>query len=137
MTTTERNKATVRRFLEGTHGGRPEVVDETVAPHIRTHGFPGGDPDSRDSYKRFFEGLEAAFPNMDFRIDAMAAEGAMVAVRWTVSAVHRGPFLGRAPTGCPVTFDGMVLYRMEDGLIAETWLYPDNQALARQLAAAA
>lgn len=131
----QRNKAVVERFLIGTHGGAFEVVDETVSPKIVTHGLPGGDPRSREEYKQFFATLEEAFPQMEFRIESMVAEGDQVAVRFAIDAVHRGPFLGIPATGRRVSFTGMVIYRLEQGLIAETWLYPDNLALLTQLGA--
>ena len=37
--------------------------------------------------------------------------------------------MGIAATGRRVSFDGMALYRMRDGRIAETWLHPDGLAI--------
>jgi steroid delta-isomerase-like uncharacterized protein len=139
MTTHERieeNRRNVLRFLEDTHSGRFDVIDELVAPSIRTHGFPGPDPDSRASYRRFFEDLESAFPRMELAVhDTVAGEG-RVAVRFSVRAVHSGDYLGIPATGRRVDFNGMVLYRLEGGKIAETWLHPDNLTLLQQLGAA-
>ena len=42
-----RNRDTVRRFLAASHGGNLDDIDATVAERIVTHGFPGGNPDSR------------------------------------------------------------------------------------------
>ena len=126
----ERNRATVLAFLDGTHGGRPEVVDETVAEGILTHGFPAGrNPRSRAEYKQFFREFGAAFTGMSYRTEEVVAEGDRVAVRFAVEVDHTGPYAGIAPTGRRVGFTGMVLYRLEDGLIAETWLQLDALAL--------
>lgn len=131
--TIEQHKHTVRRFLEGTHSGRHEVVDETVHPAIVTHGFPGGNPDSRETYKAFFAAMDESLRGMDFRIDAMIGEGDQVAVRFTVEADHAGEFMGVPATGRRVRFGGMVIYRLLDGLIAETWLLPDGATLLQQM----
>lgn len=133
----EHNKAVVRRFLNDTHSGRFDVIDDTVAEDIVTHGMLGLDPDSRQSYKRFFEIVDATFREMDFTIDALVAEGDRVAAQFTISAVHGGDFMGIPATGRRLDFTGMVIYRMRDGLIAETWLYPDNVTLMRQMGALA
>lgn len=131
--TVERNKTVVRCFLEGTHNGRLDVIDQTVAEDVVTHGMFGLDPNSRESYRHFFEVIEATFHEMVFEIEAMVAEADKVAVRFTVSALHRGPFMGIAASGKQVSFSGMVIYRLRAERIVETWLYPDNLSLLKQL----
>lgn len=128
-----RNRAVVRRFLEDTHSGRLEVIEQTVSPNIVTHGLFGMDPDSREGYRRFFQVIGAALQQMDFSIDAMLAEEDKVAVHFSLSAIHGGELLGVPATGRPVQFSGMVIYRLVGGMIRETWLYPDHIALQRQL----
>lgn len=131
----ENNKAVVHRFLRGTHSGDLAVVDELVSPDVVLHGFPGGDPRTREEYKEFFQVLNAAFPGMNFEIQATIAEGDLVAVQWLVSGTHRGPFAGVPATGRQVRFSGMVIYRLCKGRICETWLQPDTLALLQQLGA--
>ena len=128
-----RNREVVRRFLEDTHSGRLEVIEQTVSPQIVTHGLFGMDPDSREGYRRFFQVIGDALHQMVFSIDAMVAEGDKVAVHFSLSAIHGGELLGVPASGRPLEFGGMVIYRLEDGLIRETWLYPDHLALQRQL----
>jgi predicted ester cyclase len=127
-----RNRATVERFFAGTHA--PDlaglaVIDETVTEGIRCHGFPGMNPVDRESYKDWFRFFRASFDNMSFETPAIVAGDDFVAVRWIVRVDHVGPFAGVAPTGRRVEFDGMALYRMQDGLIAETWLHANETAL--------
>ena len=124
--TAESNRRTVARFLAGTHGAdlaQLAVIDETVSPGIVCHGFPGGDPVDRESYKAFFRTFRQAFDAMVFKTYATVADEDFVAVRWRVEVDHVGPFAGVQPDGRRVGFDGMALYRMADGLIAETWLH--------------
>lgn len=128
-----RNRTVVQRFLEDTHGGRLDVIDETVSPDITTHGLFGMDPDSREGYRCFFRVIGEALHKMDFSIDAMLAEEDKVAVHFSLSAIHGGELLGVPASGRPVQFSGMVIYRLVEGLIRETWLYPDHIALQQQL----
>ena len=44
-------------------------------------------------------------------------------------------FAGIEADGRRITFDGMVLYRMEDGLIVETWLHINEMRLMREIGA--
>jgi predicted ester cyclase len=136
----ERNLRVVDAFLAGTHSGDPkglEVIDATVADSIVCHGFPGRNPTDRASYKAFFRAFQGAFNDMKFRADQTVADEDFVAVRWSMQVNHVGEFAGVAPGGRRIDVTGMVMYRMKDGLIAETWLHIDEAGLLRQIGAQA
>ena len=133
-----RNRAVVERFLAGTHSpglAGLDVIDETVSPAIVCHGFPGGDPVDHDSYKAFFRTFQSAFSDMAFQVHAIVADAQFVSARFRVTCRHTADFAGVVADGAEVVFDGMVLYRMEEGLIAETWLHLDQLALLSQIGA--
>lgn len=135
----DRNRATVARFLAGTHSpdiDDVEVIDETVVPHIVCHGFPGfpdGEFADRESYKAFFRIFRQSFSDMDFETVRTIATEDFVSAHWVIHATHSGEFRGIAPDGARVVFDGVALYRMEDGRIAETWLSINEPLLVSQL----
>lgn len=137
------NLTTVARFLAGTHSARideVEVIDQTVVPHIVCHGFPGfpdGEFRDRESYKAFFRTFRRSFSHMDFETLKTLATGDFVSVHWQIRATHSGEFNGIAPDGARVLFDGVALYRMETGKIAETWLTIHLPLLLSQLGPAA
>ena len=132
----ETNKAAVMRFFDGTHSGNLDVIVETVAENIVTHGFPGGfNPASHDEYRQFFVQFAAGFSDMSYEVLAVVADERQVAVRFAIAVTHSGPFAGVQPTQRRVNFTGMVLYRMEAGRIAETWLHVDELALLGQIGA--
>ena len=137
--TIQTNKDTVERFLAGTHSNNIddiEVIDETVVPHIVCHGFPGfpgGEFRDRESYKDFFRIFRQSFSDMRFETLATIATEAFVSAHWKIWATHSGEFRGIAPDNARVVFDGVALYRMEDGKIAETWLTINEPLLISQL----
>ena len=139
MTAIDQNKATVARFLAGTHSQNiedVEIIDETVVPHILCHGFPGfpnGDFAGRESYKAFFRIFRQSFSDMHFETLATLATEEYVSAHWKVEATHSGEFQGIAPDGARVVFDGVALYRLEDHRIAETWLRVNEPLLLSQL----
>jgi predicted ester cyclase len=141
MTTSliETNKATVARFLAGTHSPNIDdvaVIDDTVVPHIVCHGFPGfpdGEFRDRESYKAFFRIFRQSFSDMSFETLKTIATEEFVSAHWEIWATHSGDFQGIAPDGARVVFDGVALYRMEDGKIAETWLTINQPLLVSQL----
>jgi len=135
----DRNKATVEKFLAGTHSADIEdvaVIDETVVPHIVCHGFPGfpnGEFFDRESYKAFFRVFRESFSDMDFQTTRLIATEAFVSAHWEIWATHSGAFQGIQPDDRRVVFDGVALYRMEEGRIAETWLTINEPLLMSQL----
>ncbi len=138
MTTELHNRRVVRRFLEGTHAAALDlaVIDDCVVDDVVCHGFPGGNPTDRASYKAWFEGFRAGFSNPSFELPALLADGDFVAARWIVGGDHTGSFAGVPATGRRVVFDGVALYRLHEGRIAETWLYADEAALMAGIGAA-
>jgi len=131
----ERNRRVVEEFLDGTHSGRFEVIEDTVAENIVTHGFPGGNPDSRESYRNWFLGFQSGLTVVDFEVPIMVADEETVAVRWIFTVDHTGPFAGVSATGKRIVFDGTAIYRLENGRIAETWLKIDQLSLLTQVGA--
>jgi len=132
----DRNRRVAEEFIWGTHTGNLDVIDRTVADTLVCHGFPGGNPTDRESYKAWFASFGSGFSNMGFEVLSTVADEEKVAMRWRVSVDHTGPFAGVDATGKRVVFDGMVLYRIDDsGRIAETWLHINELSLLGQVGA--
>jgi predicted ester cyclase len=86
--------------------------------------------------KRFYQQLRAAFPDIRYSVEDMVAEGDKVTVRWTWRGVHRGEYLGVAPTGREATAAGIAIYRIAGGQCAERWVGFNPLVVLRQLGAA-
>jgi predicted ester cyclase/uncharacterized protein YjiS (DUF1127 family) len=133
------NLDTVRRFLAGTHSNclaDVDVIDATVAESITCHGFPGfpdGEFQGREAYKTFFRVFQASFSDIEFTSVAHYEAAGFVSAHWSCEATFSGDFAGIAPDRRRVHFDGVAVYRMEDGLIAETWLSFPLRMLMAQL----
>ena len=69
--------------------------------------------------KAHAEGVRAAFPDIRITIDQQVCEGNWVVSRITASGTHTGAWLGMMPTGKKLTFTGVNINRVEDGLIQE------------------
>ena len=127
------------RFLTGTRSpdiGDVEVIGETVVPHIRCQGFPGfpkGAFSGRESYKSFFRIFRQSFSDMAFETTRMIATEDFVSAHWEIWATQHGELQGIATDGARVVFDGVALYRMEDGRIAEIWLHINEPLPASRL----
>jgi predicted ester cyclase len=77
---------------------------------------------------------EAAFPSYEIAVHQVVAENDLVVVRGTFKGTHRGAsFFGVEPRGVEAAADLMIIYRIENGRIAEHWLQFDSAALVAQL----
>ena len=134
MTTQERNKRVVRRFVEEfQNGGNDSAAEELLAADFvdRTP-FPGVSPD-KQGVKHLFTALRLAFPDLRAKIHDQLAEKNKVATRKTFRGTHRGEFLGISPSGRSVAFDVIEVVRVEDGRIAEHWNVIDLMGLLQQI----
>ncbi len=74
-----------------------------------------------------------AFPDLRFDVEAMVAEGDMVAARVVYTGTHRGEWKQIPPTGKRVEVHEMLFFRFENERIAEVWEVPDEFSLRQQL----
>ena len=99
----------VRKFFDAYTNGRPEDFDECVAPGYVDYGHepPGiGPAGARDDYEN---AVKLAGGLITYTIDALVADGDMVAAVWT----------GTLPGGAEIG-KGLSLYRTSGGLLRST-----------------
>jgi len=78
-------------------------------------------------------GLIVAFPDIHYTIADLTADGDRVAVRWTWTGTHTGPYRGIPATGKPVANDGMAIYTLRAGKIASLSMLTDRLGFLQQL----
>ena len=130
----EENKALVRReYEEVWNQGKLDVIDE-----IYTADFVGHIPGSPDIHG--LEGIKTianmfytAFPDMQYTIEDMIAEGDKAAVRWTLTGTHKGELMGIPPTGVQVSFTGNTIIRFAGGKYVELWSSWEARGMWQQL----
>ena len=133
--TTEQNKATVRRFVDEIFvGGRKESVDELLDDGFQAHTWPStGHP--KDDLKAAIDRAATGLSDPEFRIDDMIAEGDRVAARLTTAATQVGPFMGMPPSGKRYSIDEIHIFRLRDGKVVEHWHQFDQMGMMKQLGA--
>ena len=135
MSTTERNKAVVKDFIDGLFSkGDLGAVDTYLAEDFVAHNAPGfGATPDREGFRHAGAVIRAAFPDWHSELHELIAEDDLVVERFTASGTHRGEVMGVAPTGRTVTLPGINIFRLRDGLIVERWGQLDELGLLRQL----
>lgn len=135
-TLAERNKAVVQRYFdEMWNRGETAIIDEIVAPDYLHHPSAGADGHGPDYVRNVVATLRAAFPDAQFTVERMVAEGDLVATQVTMTGTHRGPFAGIDATGRAVRRKEMLMHRVVGGKLVEGWSLPDRKGLLDQLQA--
>jgi predicted ester cyclase len=90
----EKNKDIARRYYVQAHSTWDvDLVDQLLTANFIHHNpFPGMAPD-RQGTKQTFSLFPIAFPDAEFEVKDMIAEGDRVAVRRTFGGTHEGEFL--------------------------------------------
>lgn len=132
---TEANKEAYRRLnQEGWSQGQLAVVDEVVAPGYVYHEPVLGDIPGLEGLKQTIMSYRTAYPDMQFTIDEMIAEGDLVAMRWSAAGTQQGELMGIPATGLATTSVGINMARFDaDGKIVEEWSSWDVMGLMQQL----
>ncbi|MGE5243148.1 MAG: ester cyclase [Betaproteobacteria bacterium] len=130
------NKQLIRRWIAMANAHFVGEFEEFIASDFVGHLSGSPDQDFAE-LKRLELGFAAAFPDTQYTIEDLIAEGDRVVLRVTTRGTNLGEFLGRPATRRRVTFTGIVIYRIENNRICESWAEIDFGGLLRQLAALA
>ena len=130
----ERNKAVIRRFVEEVQNNKDfAVYDELNDPDFVNLSSPPGIPADREGGKMYLSGFLNAFPDSQFTIDDMIAEGDQIATKKTFTGTHTADFGEIPATGKSVTLQFVDIMRVRDGRIIEHWLSMDQLSFLQQL----
>ena len=126
----EKNKALARRYQEEVWGkGDLALIDELLGADFVDHSLPVGMDPSIAGAKRAVKGALDAFPDGQWTVEDLIAEGDKVVIRWKLQATHEHEFRGIAPGGKPVAVAGITILRIAGGKIVERWVNWDSLAL--------
>lgn len=128
----EANKELVRQYLDAFNRRDRDALTELLADDVVEHGL-SEELQGPDEILQFLDAHFQLFPDYSGTTGSIVAEGDTVVVRYTVSGTHTGGFRDIDPTGHKVEWTGMVMYRIDDGEIAEIWLEEDRLGLMEQL----
>jgi predicted ester cyclase len=108
------------------------AIDELLHPNCVIHSLLG-DFHGPASMKQVVQAWLRGFPNLAVKNIASISENDLVAIQWQAQGLHEGEFKGIPPTGKPVVYAGVTLYRVRHAKIVEYWAYIDMQHLLKQI----
>lgn len=114
-----------------------EAADELLAPGYVEHNpvLPDGAIHGREKMVAFWSEMFEGVSDLAITEEEIVTTGDRVVTRHVGAGVHDGHFLGLEPTGNRFEIDGMDLYHVEDGRLAEGWVVIDALGMMQQLGA--
>lgn len=133
--TSEANKNLVRRFYEEVENQQKlDLVDELVAADFRdvynsAAPFPVV---GTDGVKKLAAALHENL-NLHITIEDLVAEGDRVVARISSTSTHKIPIMGVPPTGRQLSNQGVEIFRVIGGKLAERWVFIDRVPMMKEL----
>src|SRR5882724_749415 len=118
--TPEASKRVMIRFTEFINTASETLAAELISPDAIFH-VPGRPEPMRGpaGYLTIIEMMRGGFPDIQWTLEEMVAEGDKVAARFTMRGTHRGTFFGVPPSGKTIVVQAMNIYRLTGGQIVE------------------
>jgi predicted ester cyclase len=128
---------TLRRLNEALNSRDTSIIsatiDEVFLPDVLIRTPLNIDASGTELMKQLWAVLLRGFPDLHVAVEDVIAEGDKVVSRNTVSGTHQGEYMGVAPTGKSIAWDEIIIARVVDGRVAETWAVVDVASQMRQL----
>src|SRR6476661_5136513 len=132
----ETNKRAMNRFVVFINTASEALAIELISPAAIFH-VPGRPEPMQGpaGYLAIIAMMRGGFPDIQWTLEEMIAEGDKVAARFTMRGTHRGTFFGVPPTGKMIAVQAMNIYRLSNGQFIEEHGQPDMLTLLQQIGA--
>jgi steroid delta-isomerase-like uncharacterized protein len=133
----EQNKTIVRKVFDAFNSGNLDALDNIISPDAVDHDpqNPFAATHGPDGAKQAISMYRAAFPDLNFKVEAQIAEGDLVVTRWTSTGTQDGELPGLPASHNKVTVTGIGIDRIENGKVVEGWNNWDTLGMMQQLGA--
>jgi predicted ester cyclase len=126
--TLDEKKALAQQFFPAWEGvvQDPSMLTALFSPDYIHHWGLGPDSIGVDDSIARITAYMQAIPDQHFTVEAVYGEGDVIIVRWTAAGVQTGDLGAIAASNTPAEFSGINIFRIECGMIAETWNETDQ-----------
>ena len=106
---------------------------------IKLHGYTP-EPMTKQAVTGFYQMIWATMPaegkpNPTLTFHEVLTDGNLYTCRFTMTGVHKGPFMGVPPTGKPYVLPGITIMRFGGDKVAERWSSADMLSVLVQIGA--
>jgi steroid delta-isomerase-like uncharacterized protein len=134
--TPEASKQVMIRFTDFINTASETLATALISPDAIFH-VPGRSEPMRGpaGYLAIIQMMRGGFPDIQWTIEEMVAEGDKVAARFTMRGTHLSTFFGTPSTGKKIAVQALNIYRLSGGQIVEETGQPDLLGLLQQIGA--
>jgi len=134
--TPEASKQVLIRFTDFINTASETLAAELISPDAIFR-VPGRSEPMRGpaGYLAIIQMMGGGFPDIQWTLEEMVAEGDKVAARFTMRGTHLGTFFGAPSTGKKIAVQALNIYRLSGGQIIEETGQPDLLGLLQQIGA--
>lgn len=131
--TNENIKPIVEDYVERVWNKKdPSALDDHLDPAVVIHSILG-DFHGPEAMKKVVQTWWEGFPDLQVDNHIVLSENDIVILHWQAMGTHKGIFKNNPPSGKPVAYSGVSIYRVHHNKITEYWAYLDMQHLLSQL----
>jgi len=117
----ETRKGHIRDLYHAFSTGSINNLDQVIGPgYVDRSAGPSQAP-GIDGLRQNIAVFRTAFPDGKITIRELLSDHDKVVARVTLSGTHVADYFGIAPSGKPVTADGMEIFRFMHGMVVESW----------------
>jgi len=109
------------------------AIAELIHPDFTFRGSLGPTMTGHAAFADYVDMVVGALAGYRCTVRDLVSEGDRAFARMHFEGIHRGPFMGFAPTGRRVEWAGAALFTLKDGKIADLWVLGDVNGLREQL----
>jgi steroid delta-isomerase-like uncharacterized protein len=132
--TAEQAQSIASQYMEARNTPDLDLLDRIYSADVIVHDSSAPeDIVGVAALKAYYADSHVGFPDFTIRIDETVTAQDRVVYWWTIDATHTGDLRGMPPTGRSVSFSGVAIDRIENGLIVEEWVYFNVLDLMLQL----
>jgi len=117
--------------------GNIEAADKYITPKYTIHHDPGDPWDKKEldleGYKDRVRVLRGPFPDQNFSIQGLFADGNAVVMTWLWTATHKGDIPGFPASGKQIKMSGATVYYFDGDRLTGHWQITDRLGVYQQL----
>lgn len=131
----DENKEIVRRLLNILNSRDLSQMDEVCDQDMVYRTGAGDEYPGLDNYRQAIEASYEGFPDLEFSIEELMAEGTRVHMIFSMTGTHKGEYLGIPPSDRSIVHRASSLITIENDKVVEQVDYYDWLDFLKQLGA--
>ena len=130
--------ADAQKILDNTaklwNGGDIAIVDDLYSKEALYHNADFVDVKGPEKIKGFVKWVYTAYPDFAITFDEPMKFKDRTVTTFKATGTNNGPLAGdMPPTGKRMSFNGVTIYKIENGKVTEAWVYYNQLPLYKQL----